>query len=72
MAHSSNSVRRRRSPKIGPEAVLRRVVELGRAAGQVDSIGVALPGLFDTAGAAVLLPNLHGDWAGVSIRDPLE
>jgi glucokinase len=55
-----------------PDAVLRRVAELGRSAGAVDSIGVALPGLFDEDGTAILLPNLRGDWTGRPIREPLE
>ena len=43
----------------GPAAVLERIVELGRSAGAVDAVGVALPGLFDRNGAVVLLPNLY-------------
>ena len=56
----------------GPATVLTRMIELGRTAGDVDAIGVALPGLFDAEGQALLLPNLHGDWAGQPIRAPLE
>jgi glucokinase len=56
----------------GPPAVLERIVALGASAGDVDSVGVALPGLFDEAGVALLLPNLYGDWAGMPIREPLE
>ncbi len=55
----------------GPEAVLTRMVELARSAGDVDSIGVALPGLFDAGGHALLLPNLYGDWRGRAISEPL-
>ncbi len=55
----------------GPAAVLERIVALGASAGEADSVGVALPGLFDEAGVALLLPNLYGDWAGQPIRDPL-
>jgi glucokinase len=55
----------------GPEAVLRRVAAFARAAGDADAIGVALPGLFDEDGRAILLPNLHGDWAGRPIAAPL-
>src|SRR5438034_1099004 len=36
------------------------------------SVGVALPGLFDSDGVALLLPNLYGDWSGRPIRAPLE
>jgi glucokinase len=55
----------------GPEAVLARMIELARSAGDVDSIGVALPGLFDGDGHALLLPNLYGDWRGRAISGPL-
>jgi glucokinase len=61
-----------RSEDGGPQAVLRRVVELGRSAEPVDAIGVAVPGLFDAAGCAVLLPNLFGDWVGQPLAEPLE
>jgi glucokinase len=56
----------------GPAAVLERLAALARATGQVVSIGVALPGLFDRDGRGVLLPNLHGDWVGRPISAPLE
>jgi glucokinase len=55
----------------GITAVLDRVAGLSREAGPVDSVGVALPGLFDREGRGVLLPNLHGDWAGRPIAEPL-
>lgn len=55
-----------------PGSVLRRLAELARSVDRVDSIGLALPGLFDDAGNAVLLPNLYGEWAGVPVRGPLE
>jgi glucokinase len=55
----------------GVGAVLNRLAALAREAGPVASVGVALPGLFDTEGRAVLLPNLHGDWVGRPIADPL-
>jgi glucokinase len=55
----------------GVAAVLDRLAWLAREAGPVVSVGVALPGLFDTDGRAVLLPNLHGDWVGRPIAEPL-
>ena len=59
----------------GPEAVLERVAELGRAAaapfGEVVSAGLALPGHFDARGCGVLLPNLPGDWVGRPIAGPV-
>lgn len=61
-----------RSEDGGPDAVLQRMVELGRSVGPVDTIGVALPGLFDEEGAALLLPNLYGAWTGAPVRAPLE
>jgi glucokinase len=60
------------SERGGPTAVLKRIVALGRSAGEVDSIGVALPGLFDAEGVALLLPNLYGEWKGQPLRAPLE
>ena len=69
-------VETRRAPTLsedaGPDAVLARIAALGASAGAVDSVGVALPGLFDERGVALLLPNLYGDWVGRSIREPLE
>jgi glucokinase len=56
----------------GPAAVIERLAALARAAGPVDSVGIALPGLFDRDGRGVLLPNLHGDWVGRPIAAPLE
>jgi glucokinase len=56
----------------GPAAVLERIAELGRRAGPVDSVGVAVPGLVDADGSALLFSNLHGDWAGHPVREPLE
>jgi glucokinase len=55
----------------GVSALLDRVAALAREAGQVDSVGVALPGLVDAQGRGVLLPNLHGDWVGRPIAEPL-
>jgi glucokinase len=56
----------------GPDAVLERVVALGLGAGTVDSVGVAVPGLFDDGGNVVLFPNLHGSWVGRQLLAPLE
>jgi glucokinase len=61
-----------RSEDGGPDAVFKRILDLGKSAGRVDSIGVALPGLFDADGNALLLPNLRGDWSGRPVRGPLE
>jgi glucokinase len=55
----------------GVEAVLARLAGFARSAGSVDSVGVALPGLFDGDGRGVLLPNLRGDWVGQPIAAPL-
>jgi glucokinase len=56
----------------GPDAVLERIVALGRGAGTVDSVGIAVPGLFDDRGNVVLFPNLYGSWAGRQLLAPLE
>ena len=73
--HDGELVDRRRprpeSEDGGPAAVLQRMVELGRSVSPVDSIGVALPGLFSEAGVAQLLPNLYGDWTGTTVQAPL-
>ena len=55
----------------GAVAVVDRIVALAREAGQVESVGVALPGLVDGEGRALLMPNLHGDWVGRPIAAPL-
>jgi glucokinase len=59
----------------GPEAVLARVAELGRATaepfGEVVSAGLALPGHFDAEGRGMLLPNLPGDWLSRPIAGPV-
>ena len=60
-----------RSEDGGPEHVLERVVALGRSAGDVDSVSVSVPGLVDEDGRALLFPNLHGEWAGVPVGEPL-
>jgi glucokinase len=56
----------------GPPAVVERLAALAGSVGRVDSVGIALPGLFDRDGRGVLLPNLHGDWVGRPIAAPLE
>jgi glucokinase len=56
----------------GAAAVLERVADLARTAGPVGSVGLALPGLFDRGGRGILLPNLHGDWVGRPLAEPLQ
>jgi glucokinase len=58
-----------RSEDGGPAAVISRLIDLGRSAGAVDSVGVSVPGLFDGDGRGVLFPNLYGDWARFPIRE---
>jgi glucokinase len=55
----------------GVPAVLDRLAGMAGELGDVASIGLALPGLFDADGRAVLLPNLHGEWVGQPIAEPL-
>jgi glucokinase len=55
----------------GVTAVLDRMAAIVRAAGSVDSVGIALPGLVNGKGRGVLLPNLYGDWRGQPIAEPL-
>jgi glucokinase len=54
----------------GPEAVLDRLAALAGGA-EAATVGVAFPGLTDHEGRGILFPNLHGDWAGWPIREPL-
>jgi glucokinase len=63
-------------PHAGPRGVVERLAAVGREAldrhGPMAAAGVGLPGLFDEdSGRTVLIPNLPGDWNGVSVRDPL-
>jgi glucokinase len=60
----------------GPDAVVERLVEIGRGAihayGPIGSAGIGLPGLFDRASGEVLLfPNLPGPWRGHPLREPV-
>ena len=55
----------------GVDAVLDRMAELARSVEPFDSIGVALPGLFDDEGVALLLPALP-DFAGHPVLASLE
>jgi glucokinase len=55
----------------GVDAVLARLAALALDAGPVDGVGVALPGLLDSQGRGVLLPNLTGDWIGHPIGQQL-
>lgn len=41
------------------------------SAADVRGVGVTLPGLFDGAGRAVIVPNIPGAWAGVPVRAPV-
>jgi len=52
----------------GPDAVVTRLASVAGDAGQVDTIGIGVPGLFDAErGTATFLPNLPGDWAKVPL-----
>jgi glucokinase len=55
----------------GVDAVLDRMAALAQSAEPFDSVGVAVPGLFDEDGTAVLLPALPG-WTGHPVRTALE
>jgi glucokinase len=61
-----------RSEDGGPDAVVSRMADLAGSVGAVDSVGVAVPGLFDESGVVVLFPNLLGAWTGVPVRARLE
>lgn len=60
----------------GPAAVVDRLIAAGRSAiercGQVDGVGVGVPGLFDAdTGKVVFLPNLPGPWKSQPLATPL-
>ena len=60
----------------GPEAVTRRLIEMGRVAiadiGAVHGAGVGVPGLFDfQTGEVVFFTNLPGLWEGFPLRSRL-
>ncbi|MGH2401787.1 MAG: ROK family protein [Candidatus Limnocylindria bacterium] len=64
------------TPTTAPEAVLARLVEVGRTALSdwpgVGSLGIGVPGLYDAeSGAARFLPNLPGDWSGRPVAGPI-
>lgn len=56
----------------GPETVIERLIAAGRAAGDFDTVGIGLPGLFDAAsGTVAFLPNMPGDWSGRPLAHPV-
>ena len=56
----------------GEEAVIGRLIAAGRDAGEVDTVGIGVPGLFDDAtGSTAFLPNVPGDWDGRPVAGPV-
>ena len=60
----------------GPEAVIGRIVEVGRRAlagrPTIASVGIGVPGLYDpVAGCTRFLVNMPGDWAGRPVSAPV-
>jgi glucokinase len=57
----------------GPEVVTANIVAAGRGAmddGDVATVGLGVPGLFDAeTGSVLLFPNLPGAWEGFPLRD---
>jgi len=63
--------------KEGPDAVVQRMLQLGREAlaehGPVAAVGAGIPGVLDyERGMAAFLPNLPGDWADTPLVAPLQ
>jgi glucokinase len=61
----------------GPDAVIGRVGELGRAALErwpdIVSAGIGIPGLYDpVTGSARFLVNMPGEWSGRAVAGPVE
>ncbi|MER3418228.1 MAG: hypothetical protein C4343_03780, partial [Chloroflexota bacterium] len=60
----------------GPEAVIGRLVDIGRAAlanrPGIVSLGIGVPGLYDpVTGATRFLVNVPGEWAGRPVAVPV-
>lgn len=61
----------------GPDAVIGRVGELGRAGLErwpgIASVGIGIPGLYDpVTGSARFLVNMPGEWSGRAVAGPVE
>jgi glucokinase len=56
----------------GPQSVIDRVSSLAQATGEVDAIGIAVPGALDDRGGTLLVANLDGDWAGRPLAEPIQ
>ena len=60
------------APGIAAELV-ECAVDASARHGPVDSVGVAVPGRYDAAAGTVrFTPNIHVDWSGVPITQPIE
>jgi glucokinase len=56
----------------GEDAVIGRLIAAGQAAGEVDTVGIGVPGLFDDAtGSTTFLPNVQGEWDGRAVAAPV-
>lgn len=61
------------TPRVDQHAVLQAVAELARQAGEIDGLGVAVPGTVDTVRRrSLLVPNLPGDWHEFAFASELE
>ena len=61
----------------GPDAVIGRIGDLGRAAldrwPAIASVGIGIPGLYDpVAGSVRFLVNMPGEWSGRAVAGPVE
>ena len=61
----------------GPDAVIGRIGDLGRAALErwpgIASMGIGIPGLYDpVAGSVRFLVNMPGEWSGREVAGPVE
>jgi glucokinase len=80
LANDWRAIDRGKEPTVGEdgaEAVVARMAKLAVAARErhadLASIGVGLPGLYDTeAGTARFIPNLPGAWPGQPVARPIE
>ena len=57
----------------GPDAVVARLIAVGREAGAVEAVGIGIPGLYEPrTGRVVFLPNVPGEWQGRPLARELE
>jgi glucokinase len=52
------------TPKGGCDEVVAEMIEIAARFGDLDAVGVGVPGLYEPDGTTTLIPNVPGDWPG--------